>query len=245
MTYRRRGVELKVLRHAFAPGVTHGIGCVLVLLLILLIRLIADPMAAQTPIATHDVAVGGTTLHYLEAGAPRSTTVLLLHGGRFTSETWRELGTIATLAAAGHHAVALDLPGYGDSEASAIPRNEYLRQALEELWPDGRFVIVSPSMSGGFSLPLVARHPDRVAGYVPVAPVGIRDHLAALARVDVPTLVVWGEDDQVIPVSQASVLAQALSGETLILAGASHPCYLDRPDEFHRALLDFVGRLQR
>ena len=42
---------------------------------------------------------------------------------------------------------------------------------------------------------------------------------------------------------QASVLAEALGGETLILAGASHLCYLGRPDEFHRAVLDFVGGL--
>ena len=209
----------------------------------LLSLLIVGVVTAQTPIASHNVAVTGSALHYLEAGLPGPTTVLLLHGGRFTSETWRELGTIATLADAGHHVIAFDLPGYGNSEASAVPRNEYLNQTLEQLWPASRFIIVSPSMRGGFSLSFVARHPDRVAPYVPVAPVGIDDHRAALERVDIPTLVVWGEKDQVIPVSQASVLAEALDGETLILAGASHPCYLDRPDEFHRALLDFIRGL--
>ena len=68
--------------------------------------------------------------------------------------------------------------------------NGYLSQALEQLWPASRFVIVSPSMGGRFSLPFVARQPDRVAGYVPVAPVGINDHRAALERVDVPRW--WG-----------------------------------------------------
>ena len=207
----------------------------------LLSLLIVGVVAAETPITQHNVAVTGSTLRYLEAGPPGPTTVLLLHGARFTSETWRELGTIATLADAGHHVIAVDLPGYGHSETSGVPRNEYLSRMLWQLWPARRFVIVSPSMSGGFSLPFVARQPDRVAGYVPVAPVGIDAHRAALEQVDVPTLVVWGENDQVIPVSQASVLAEALDGATLILSGASHPCYLDRPDEFHRALLDFIG----
>ena len=124
-----------------------------------------------------------------------------------------------------------------------MPQDQYLSQALEQLWPTSRFVIVSPSMSGGFSLPFVARQPDRVAGYVPIAPVGINTYRTALERVDVPTLVVWGENDHVVPVSQASVLAEALNGKTLILAGASHPCYLDRPDEFHRAVLAFVEGL--
>lgn len=239
MTYRRRDVELTLSPRAFTLRVTYGIGCCLVLLLMPAL------MATQTPIASHNAVVDGTTLHYLEAGASKSTSVLLLHGGRFTSETWRTLGTITSLADAGHHVIALDLPGYGDSEASAIPRNDYLHHALEALWPASRFVMVSPSMSGEFSLPLVARHPERVAGYIPVAPVGINDHLESLTRVDVPTLVMWGEDDQVIPVSQASILAQALSGETSILTGAGHSCYLDRPDEFHRMLLDFVGKAIR
>ena len=209
----------------------------------LLFLLMVGAVAGQSPITAHNVSVAGSTLRYLEAGPPGPTTVLLLHGARFTSETWRELGTIATLADAGHHVIAFDLPGYGNSERSQVPRNEYLNETLGQLWPNSRFIIVSPSMSGGFSLPFVARRSDRVAGYVPVAPVGIDGHRAALEQVDVPTLVVWGEEDQVIPVSQASVLAEALNGDTLILADAGHPCYLDRPDEFHRALLHFVGGL--
>ena len=171
-------------------------------------------LAVNTPITPHNVNVAGSALRYLEAGPPGATTVLLLHGGRFTSETWRELGTIASLADAGHHVVAVDLPGYGHSEASQVPRYDYLGQALEQLWPASRFVVVSPSMSGGFSMPFVARHPDRVAGYVPVAAAGIDDYRAVLEAVDVPTLVVWGEQDQVIPVSQASA-APAPSGRIL------------------------------
>lgn len=37
--------------------------------------------------------------------------VLLLHGIRFTSENWLNIGTLETLAKAGCRAVALDLPG--------------------------------------------------------------------------------------------------------------------------------------
>ena len=161
----------------------------------LLFLLMVGVVAVQTAITLHNAAVAGSTLRYLEAGPPGPTTVLLLHGARFTSETWRELGTIATLADAGHHVIAFDLPGYGNSERSRVPRNEYLNQTLGQLWPASRFIIVSPSMSLGFSLPFVARRPDRVAGYVPVAPVGIDDHRAALERVNVPTLVVWGENE--------------------------------------------------
>ena len=199
-------------------------------------------MASQE-IDTHDASVEGSQLRYLEAGPTGGQTVVLLHGMRFTSETWRELGTIEQLADAGYHVIAIDLPGYGHSERSSVAADVYLAMALETLGLDGKVVVVSPSMSGGFSLPFVARHADRVAGYVPIAPVGIDRYKDELRGADVPTLVVWGENDTVFPVAQADVLADTLTGKTLILEGASHPCYLDRPDDFHRGVLAFLQTL--
>ncbi len=199
-------------------------------------------MATQE-ITVHDVTVEASRVRYLEAGPAGGQTVVLLHGMRFTSETWRELGTIERLAEAGHHVVALDLPGYGNSERSSVAPEGYLSKALDALLPGEKVAIVSPSMSGGFSLPFVARHADRVAGYVLVAPVGIDQYKGELHDAKVPTLVVWGENDTVFPVAQADVLADALGGTTLILEGASHPAYLDRPDEFHLELLTFLKTL--
>lgn len=46
-------------------------------------------------------------------GPPTAPTVLLLHGGGQTRHAWG--GTAATLARAGWRAVALDLPGHGES----------------------------------------------------------------------------------------------------------------------------------
>ena len=57
---------------------------------------------------------------------------------------------------------------------------------------------------------------------------------------NLPTLVVWGENDTV---TEADVLTKALDGRTLILEGAGHACYLDRPEEFHRELLAFLQAL--
>ncbi len=200
-------------------------------------------LAAGQEIAARTVAIAGADLHLLEAGPADGRPVLLLHGARFSSQTWRELGTIDHLTAAGYRVVAIDLPGYGRSGSTDVKPKDFLAQVIPELEIE-RPVIVSPSMSGGFSLPLVARHPDMVGGFVAVAPGGIDAHVGALRPVQVATLIVWGENDQIIPVSQAQVLADALEGSrTHIMKGASHPSYLDAPDEFHRELVAFLEEL--
>lgn len=74
------------------------------------------------------VTVEGQSLFYREARplqAPR-LNVLLLHGIRFSSDTWLQLRTLAVLADAGHRAVAIDLPGKarprarGDGAVAAV-----------------------------------------------------------------------------------------------------------------------------
>lgn len=57
----------------------------------------------------------GQSLFFREArpagGQAARFSVLLLHGIRFSSETWQNLGTLLRLAQAGYRAVAIDLPG--------------------------------------------------------------------------------------------------------------------------------------
>ena len=54
-------------------------------------------------------------LHHREAGEPGDPAVLLVHGYPESSYMWRDV--LPALAAAGYHALAPDLPGYGDSPA--------------------------------------------------------------------------------------------------------------------------------
>ncbi len=190
-----------------------------------------------------ELTVEGKRLHLLAAGDPRGRPVLFLHGARFSSETWRELGTLELLARQGYRVLALDLPGFGRSEDPGIPPGELLASVLP-LLSDRPMVVVSPSMSGRFSLPLVVERPSYVAGFVPIAPVGIPEHLDRLAGSRVPALIFWGENDRVVPPRQAESLAKAMpASRRVILEGARHPCYLDRPIEFHRELLQFLASL--
>ncbi|HZM00012.1 MAG TPA: alpha/beta hydrolase [Planctomycetota bacterium] len=192
-----------------------------------------------------DMEFRGQRLHVRTTGPADGRVVLLLHGQSFHSGTWEELGTLRTLAEHGLRAVAIDVPGYGQSEPNEIAPDAFLAELIPALGLS-RPVIVAPSMGGLFAFPYVVAHPEDVAGFVPVAPAGLKTWLPQLKDCAVPTLVVWGSEDTVVPVARAYDLAAALrNSRTLVLEGAPHPAYLEQPDEFHAALVEFTLGLAR
>lgn len=88
-------------------------------------------------------------------------TFLLLHGQAFTSQTWEQsLPTIQTLAVLGNRVLAIDLPGFGNSpKGSKANPEEFLSEVISTLSPGQSPIVVSPSMSGAFSLPLLINRP--------------------------------------------------------------------------------------
>jgi pimeloyl-ACP methyl ester carboxylesterase len=62
-----------------------------------------------------------------------------------------------------------------------------------------------------------------------------------LASVRVPTLIVWGEDDDLVPFSLGRQLHERLAGARLfVLPGTNHFCMYEQPREFNNALLTFL-----
>jgi len=62
-----------------------------------------------------------------------------------------------------------------------------------------------------------------------------------LGAIDVPTLIIWGEDDRFQPVKYAQRLAADIPHSTLVrVADARHFAMLDRPAEVEREVVGFV-----
>ncbi len=198
-----------------------------------------------TTIESKYITLQQARIHYLEIGQPDWSSVLLLHGANFSAQTWHELGTLALLAQHGYRTVALDLPGFGQSEHTSLAPLAFLLALLEQL-KLGQPILVSPSMSGIYSLPIVVAHPDKLTGFVPIAPVGIPTYEKQLQGNPLPTLAVWGSNDQIVPVKQAEKLCQLLpNAQKIILANAGHACYMRATADFHAHLLRFVQECYR
>lgn len=197
----------------------------------------------NTNIDSHYISIRGAKIHYLEAGTSTAKPILFLHGASFSAQTWREIGTLQLMAEQGYHVLAIDLPGSGNSQSPSVPREAFLQLLLKELNLQ-QPVVVSPSMSGGYSLPLVASHPDTIKGFVAVAPVGIAKYRQQLKGIQIPTLAIWGSNDRIVPVSDSDLLVQLMPNtQKVILNNAGHACYMRATDEFHDYLIQFLNNI--
>jgi abhydrolase domain-containing protein 14 len=189
------------------------------------------------------VEIDGGRVHYLIEGSEKGRPVVLLHGASFTSETWKQISTMEVLAHAGYLVYSLDLPGYGQSAPSQANHRTWLRGLLDLLNVD-RPVVVSPSMSGRYALPFVTESPEKVSGFVAVAPVGILDCQDRLGLVTAPVLAVWGEHDTLIPQAQADLLIRSVKvGRKVVIPNGSHAPYMSDPATFHTELLRFLTQI--
>lgn len=195
-------------------------------------------------ITSQFIPVAGKQVHYL-ATPKQGLAVVLLHGASFSSATWKEIGTLEALASAGYQAFAIDLPGFGKSEPASVAPSEWLGELLGRL-TIGSPILLAASMSGGYALPFITAHPERIAGFVAVAPVSIPTYSEHFHKITTPVLAIWGEHDHLIPLSEAESLVKSVEqGQLVVIPNGTHAPYMSNPSLFNQELLQFVAACAR
>ncbi|MCI4319067.1 MAG: alpha/beta hydrolase [Thermoplasmata archaeon] len=141
-----------------------------------------------------------------------------------------------------------DTPEAREKRLATIRRLEETRQPLD-VEATARGLLAAATWASDGALPTVVREIVRSVGTRTViaslqAIAGRPDLTPVLPTVRVPTLVIWGDEDALIPADQSKSMVPRVPGATGVgIPGAGHlPC-LEKPELFSRATLEFLTRL--
>jgi pimeloyl-ACP methyl ester carboxylesterase len=175
---------------------------------------------AQVQVSDLFIKLQLTTVYGKLAGNPSDPLVLGLHGWsqRNGWRTWEPL--MEPLAGAGYCVASVDMPGWGDSPpVDALPLLGERAVAVVVDILDGlqkeTAAVMGKSWGGAVAVDLALAYPQRVSKLILTAP-ALRE-MSRLPEVSQPVLLVWAEDDPVIPVGNAQRIAKALANATLVV----------------------------
>jgi len=172
-------------------------------------------------------------------------TVVLLHSDKLDSSVWENTKTLELLFNMGYRAIAIDLPGFGRSYRYKPPAENYdkaviLEIVLKELGAM-KSILVVPSMSGSYALPLILRGAFELDGFVAVAPhFTERFTKTEYSLLKLPTLIVYGEADKEYGEKSANDLMNIPDSKVHVIRGAGHACYLQNSEEFNEVLKNYL-----
>ena len=259
-------------------------------------------------------------LHYEEAGTGHP--VILLHGSGPGATGWSNFSGNIEALARHFHVYAVDMPGWGGSDAVTVDRLDHVDTALQFMDALGidKAAFVGNSMGGATSMRFATEHPDRISHLVTMGPPtpgpklfaagdgpseGLKvlieayrnptpetmgklieimvydkqfatpellaarsdaalarpEHLENylsglpkgapipkwvrledLSKVEVPTLLIHGRDDRVVPYEHSLMLLALIPNSRLVVLNrCGHWAMIEHPDEFNRLVTDFIA----
>lgn len=203
---------------------------------------------------------------YLPPTLPsEAPVVLFFHGNGENLETLRWSGLFEQLGGLGVAVVAADFPGYGrstgsPSEEGLIATGDAALAWARQRYPARQLVVCGWSLGAALAIATVDRHAGEVHGLIALSAwttladvalkvfpafavkLMLREHYdssSAARRIEVPSLVVHGKLDELIPVAQGREIASLLGGSKryVEVPGAGHNDLLG-----HREVWEEMGR---
>jgi pimeloyl-ACP methyl ester carboxylesterase len=151
--------------------------------------------------------------------------------------------------------ILADTKAGADSEAARAGRERIATEIVD----NGTGILVEEVLPGLVGTTTKQRRGmvfGRVRGLVQAAPrgavawaaramAGRPDSFGTLRSLQVPALVIVGEEDELSPVAEAEAMAQALPEATLtVIEEAGHLSAVEQPEAFNAAVTAFLGRVK-
>eukprot|EP01059_Diplonema_ambulator_P033616 TRINITY_DN7126_c0_g2_i1.p1 TRINITY_DN7126_c0_g2~~TRINITY_DN7126_c0_g2_i1.p1 ORF type:complete len:350 (+),score=110.76 TRINITY_DN7126_c0_g2_i1:49-1050(+) len=198
-------------------------------------------------ITTNMVSTGTTyNVHSVQAKMDRyDGEVLLLHGNAYTHTIWKDIETMDRIREAGFRPTSVDLPGKGLSYPLApVPvRGQWLVDYINEMKIKNP-IVVAPSMSGTYALPVLLNYPGTMKALVAIAPSGaLKVQDEQWKNVTVPVSIMFGANDPLAYVAAATMFRTIPLASRWKVANGTHAFYVTRGAEFNKRLVKFIKKV--
>lgn len=183
----------------------------------------------------------------------KQTSVVLLHGKKYSSQTWNQNKTLQHLLKYKYGNIAFDMPGYGNS--SGKPQDfdnaniEWIIQCLTKLNITKDIVLIMPSMSGLYGLQWIFNNDYNkwLNGIIPIAPAFCDEYDKNMYKgLYLPTCIVYGENDETgLHRVSNEYLMEIPECKVNMIENGPHACYLKSyKEEFHEIMIKFLDEIE-
>ena len=159
---------------------------------------------------------------------------------------WERTSTPKVLQNAGYRVLCVHLPTIQDNEQEpTYPlKGGILADILRQLNALDS-VLVAPSKTESYALPVVVRGGYGISGFIAISPLdGHQFTKREYQLLKTPTLIMYGSNDKSSSVVALESLQNIPNKEVVELSGAGRNCYIDKPDVFHRVLLQYLSTIK-
>ena len=175
------------------------------------------------------------------------TTVVLLYQQSMKSNTWESIGTSELLRKEGYRVIIIYLPILF-SDTTPWPtyplKGAILAEALRKL-NAVESVLVVPSYTGSYGLPLVVRGGYALKGFVAISPSETDMFTRKEYRIlQTHTLIVYGSNDRNLGAGALENLKMIPNKEIVEVPNAGHYCHIEQMEYFHAIFLRFLNALK-
>ena len=183
---------------------------------------------------------GNKIVYFKSEAAGSKKNIILLHGYSFESSVWDKINLPTALNKIGYNVYAIDEPGFPKSRNKQISNDlffDFLKDFITKL---GGSCLLGSSAGGYLAAKFTEEKASLVKCLILVGAVNLNEIMSLSG---VKLLGVWGSLDNISNPESASKELERLGGKLIIINGARHACYLDRPDDFNKIVGNFLEKL--